>query len=240
MRTRIAALQARILAARRPADVVKKTPHKKGAPFGLDLQLSEIDDRLQAIAEERSKIDARTASIRASISRAPVTEAALTSLLRNRDNLQKQYNAAIGQRAEASTGEQLEMRSDGERFSLLEPAIAPTKAAGPKRRLIVIGGAAAGLGLGIALVVLLELLNRTVRRPRDITNLLQVEPLATIPVVRTAAGRKRGMPVKSARALTAAATIACLALSSLASGSAVSPNTPAGVADTGRIALLWA
>ena len=123
--------------------------------------------------------------------------------MRNRENLQKQYNAAIAQRADASTGEQLEIRSDGERFTLLEPAIIPTKAAGPRRLLIVGGGAAAGLGLGIALAVLLELLNRTVRRPMDITNLLQAEPLATIPMVRTTALKSR-RPAVLARAAAAA------------------------------------
>ena len=235
MRTRIGELQKRILASRRPVEVDKKTSRKDVAPFGLDLQLAEIDDRLKAIAEERATIDKRVASLREAISQAPVSEAALASLLRNRENLQKQYNAAIGQRAEASTGEQLEIRSDGGRFSLLEAAIAPTKAAGPKRRLIVLGGAAAGLGMGIGLAVLLELLNKTVRRPQDITNLLQAEPLATIPVVRTAASRKTWRPAKPAPALTAVLAIACALLSSIPFDRPIASQPGFGGHDAARI-----
>lgn len=190
VRTRIGELEKRIRAARKPVLADAKTQTVKSAPFGLDLQLSEIDQRLEAIVAEKATIDKRIAALRLSIAHAPISEAGLTALLRNRDNLQKQYNDAIAQKAEASTGEQLEIRSDGERFSLLEAAIAPTKAVGSKRRLIVAGGAAGGMGLGIGLVLLLELLNRTVRRPQDIAKLLEVEPLATIPVISMPAGRK--------------------------------------------------
>jgi polysaccharide biosynthesis transport protein len=196
MRARIVELQRRITTAGEPVAAGEKTARKvKSAPFGLDLQLSEIDRRLEAIAEEKAAIDKRIAALRLSVSQAPTSEASLTALLRNRDNVQKQYNAAIAQRAEASTGEQLEIRSDGERFSLLEAAIVPTKAAGPRRLLILAGCGAAGVGLGLGLAVLLELLNKTVRRPQDITNLLQAEPLATIPVIRMPAGGGRWNPL---------------------------------------------
>nr|WP_298097804.1 Wzz/FepE/Etk N-terminal domain-containing protein [uncultured Shinella sp.] len=194
IRTRIAELEKRIRAVRKPVVTDGKAQTVRSAPFGLDLQLSEIDQRLEVIAGEKTAIDKRIAALRQSVARVPVSEAGLTALQRNRDNVQKQYNAAIAQKAEASTGEQLEIRSDGERFSLLEAAITPTKAAGPKRRLIVAGGAAAGMGFGFALVVLLEMLNRTVRRPQDIANLLEVQPLVTIPVIGMSARRKRWKP----------------------------------------------
>ena len=43
------------------------------------------------------------------------------------------------------------------------------------------GGVAFGVGLGAALVLLLELLNRKVRRPEDLISKLEVWPIATIP-----------------------------------------------------------
>ena len=39
----------------------------------------------------------------------------------------------------------------------------------------------AGIGLGLAFVVLLEVFNKTVRRPVELERLLQSPPLATIP-----------------------------------------------------------
>jgi hypothetical protein len=55
-------------------------------------------------------------------------------------------------------------------------------------------GLAAGLGLAGSLVVLLELLNRTVRRPADLTRALEITPLATLPYIATSSEtvRRRG------------------------------------------------
>jgi hypothetical protein len=44
-------------------------------------------------------------------------------------------------------------------------------------------GLAAGLGSGGALVVLLELLNKTVRRPRELADLLKAQPLEVVPYI---------------------------------------------------------
>jgi polysaccharide chain length determinant protein (PEP-CTERM system associated) len=185
IRARIAVLQKNLVAVRPiPEDTNVVTGGDK-APFGLELQLSDVDNRLQAVGKEKLSIARRIDDLTASIAATPASETVLNSLLRNRENIQTQYNAAIAQRAEASTGAQIEMRSDGERFSLLESAKPPTKAGGPARKMIFGVAGIAGLGLGLALVVLLELLNKTVRRPKDLTRLLQTQPLGTIPIVRT-------------------------------------------------------
>jgi uncharacterized protein involved in exopolysaccharide biosynthesis len=191
IRARILKLQKSLVADRSGEKTQETTTSEQEAStaekpsFGLDLQLSDVDDRLKVIASEKVTINQRIGDLTQSISETSATETALNSLLRNRTNIQTLYNSAIAQRAVASTGEQIEIRSDGERFSLLESATAPTKAVSPKRRLIVLAGGAGGAGLALALVVLIEMLNKTVRRPKDLAKLLQSEPLGTIPVVRT-------------------------------------------------------
>ena len=63
---------------------------------------------------------------------------------------------------------------------MIEPAVVPEKAFQPNRRRIAGVGLAAGIGAGLGLVVLLELLNKTIRRPNELAELLQTQPLATI------------------------------------------------------------
>ena len=46
-------------------------------------------------------------------------------------------------------------------------------------------GVAAGLGLGLGVVVLLEMLNSAVRRPTDLVRTLEIAPIGAIPFVRT-------------------------------------------------------
>ena len=211
LRSRILALQRSMLAERSNSSEEEETPGSKQAMFGLDLQLSDIADRMKAIANEEAAVGERINALSRSITGTPATETALNALLRNRDNIQTQYNAAIARRAEASTGEQIEMRSDGGRFTLLENAIPPTKAEKPKRRVVVALGGLGGLGLGVALAVLLEMLNKTVRRPQDLARLLQAQPLGTIPVLKTTRQiRAERIRRRMAALLTAGMIPACL------------------------------
>ncbi len=187
LRTRIATLQAKVL-ARQPKDANAKDDKPDGTDitFGLDLQLSDIDERLQAIARERESATQRIDELTRSITATPASETVLNALERNRANIQTQYNAAIARRAEASTGEQIEMRSDGGRVSVLEAATPPLDPVNQKRSRIMMLAPVAGLGLGLGVAFLLEMINRTVRRPVDLSKLLQTQPLATIPEIKPA------------------------------------------------------
>ena len=185
LRARIALLRDGLLSS--PSQEAKSEnspPAKQATLFGLDLQLSDIDNRLRAVAAEKTSVARGIEDLTRSITGTAASETVLNSLERNRQNIQMQYNAAIATRAQALTGEQIEMRSGGGRFSLLESATPPVRAISPQRTRIVAFGGAAGIGLGLAIIVLLEMLNKTIRRPAELTQLLQAQPLATIPNIR--------------------------------------------------------
>lgn len=187
LKSRITALQSRVLERQpRQAELRDKAQRDatEQASFGLDLQLSDIDERLKAIDAERVEATKRIDQLTRSIAATPASETVLNALERNRANIQTQYNAAIARRADASTGEQIEMRSEGGRLTLIEEALPPRDPANlQKARVVRLMGAPAGLAFGIGLVILLEILNRKVRRPADIERLLQVQPLAVIPEI---------------------------------------------------------
>ncbi|MDR6759613.1 polysaccharide chain length determinant protein (PEP-CTERM system associated) [Mycoplana sp. BE70] len=215
LRKRIATLQSRLPAVpvRDAAREDKKQSDAETASFGLDLQLSDIDERLQAIGRERAEASRRIEDLSRSITATPASETVLNALERNRENIQTQYNAAIARRAEASTGKQIEMRSDGGRLTLIEAATPPLDPTNPRRGRIILLGAPLGIALGIGLVLLLELMNRTVRRPADIAKLLQTQPLATIPDIRSVGEiRSVGRKHRIAALLSAGAVPAALLL----------------------------
>ncbi len=180
LRTRIASLQERLRV--RQAQEVHPSSKKKGHST-FDLQLSYIDERLQAIAREKATITESIGALTKSITATPASETALNSLERNRANLQTQYNAAIARRAEALMGQQIEKRSDGGRVSVLERATPPNSPESPKRRRIAVMGAVGGMGVAVAFVTLLEFFNGTIRRPVELARLLGHKPIATIPYI---------------------------------------------------------
>jgi uncharacterized protein involved in exopolysaccharide biosynthesis len=182
---RIVALEDRIAALEEQAGTeTTAVPVRTGSP-AIDLQIAEIDDRLDAIALEKTVIAQTISALDASIKATPANETALNALEREHDNLQTLYNAALERLAEASTGEMIEASFRGERLSLVEAALPPERALRPRRLTIAAAGLAGGMALGLGLVFLVELLQRPLRRPVQLERVLGIEPLATIPYMRT-------------------------------------------------------
>ena len=151
----------------------------------LDLQLSEIDTRISMLQEQRAETEERLAELSESLARTPANTVALDELTRAYANIEEQYNLAVDRLAQASTGERIESLSRGQRISVIEPPAVPNTPTKPNRMLIAGGGTMFGILAGIGLVLLIELLNRTARRPEDIVKRIGVRPLATLPYMRS-------------------------------------------------------
>ena len=81
------------------------------------------------------------------------------------------------------------MLSKGERITVVEQPNVPIEPASPNRPVIAGGGSLLGVMLAAAAIVLLELSNRTIRRPVDLSNRFGVVPLGVLPVIRTPGDR---------------------------------------------------
>jgi len=187
---RVRVLQARVAqleeqVAGQPAASTPETGPSAREATMLDLQLAEIDARVELLLEQRDEAEKRLASLDDSISRTPAVSIQLEELMRGYVNIETQYNTAVDRLAKASTGERIEVLSRGQRISVIEPPAVPTEPTKPNRLLIAGGGTAFGILAGLGMVVLLELLSRTARRPEDIVRRLGVRPLATMPYLRT-------------------------------------------------------
>ncbi|MGN6549922.1 MAG: GumC family protein [Pararhizobium sp.] len=183
LRSRITALEASIrTAARNAADTTAPADMKK-PPSELDFQLSDIDERLGFIARERSSINKNLEKLAKSIAATPDNAMVLNALQRTRSNVQDQYSAAVKRYSEASMGKQIEVNAKGEHFTLVEPAVPPHDPVWPRRKRLIAMSVAAGLGLGLGFIVLLEMLNKSIRRPLELVEALQIQPIATIPFI---------------------------------------------------------
>ena len=165
-----------------------------GAAPGVDpqqaafqLQLTDIDGQIAFARDEIARVQVRIEELTRTIEATPANSIALGALERDYANIQDQYNQAVAARARAATGETIEAMSRGQRISVIEQATPPRAPDRPNRPLIAAAGVGGGVALGLVLVVLLELLNRAVRRPQDLTARLNIVPFATVPYMRTRA-----------------------------------------------------
>lgn len=182
LRARIAKLEETVVAEQAASTAATNAQTGNST---LDLQLAQFDSQISALEDQRISIVDRLAKLTLTIDQTPANAIALAELQRDHGHIQAQYNSVVDRLAAASTGERIEVTAQGQRISVIEYPVAPAAPTKPDRMMVAAGGTAFGISLGLALVVLLELLNRTVRRPEDLINKLEVWPIATIPYLPT-------------------------------------------------------
>ncbi len=183
---RVVALEQRVAVLESAQQTEPQGPGGDGAPLTGDaalfgLQLSEIESRVSFNREEVARLQAALASIEASIDRTPANTVQLQSLEREYANTQSLYNAAVTSLAAARTGERIEVLSKGERISVLSQATPPNNPIRPDRKKIAALGVAAGIAVSGGIIFLLEFLNRSIRRPSELTSKLGIVPFVTVP-----------------------------------------------------------
>ncbi|MDU8942574.1 GumC family protein [Ovoidimarina sediminis] len=205
LRNRIASLETAVSSQGTPGDGGQGEARQSL----LELQLSEIDTRVELLKDERANIENEVVELRQNIEKTPTNSVALEALLRDYGNLQQQYDLAVNAASRAATGERIELLSKGERISIISQPVAPREPTSPNRPMIALLSVLGGLAGGVAFVTLIELLNRSIRRPADLVKGLGITPLATLPLIRTPGevARRRGL-IFSTILFSTAATIA--------------------------------
>jgi polysaccharide chain length determinant protein (PEP-CTERM system associated) len=183
LRRRIDRLRDNVQAAL--ADAAEEGDETSGAPALLEIQLVQLDSRIEALDNIIAEAREEAAELEEAIARTPETAITLRALERDYENIRRQYDSVVARLAEASTGERIEVTARGQRISVIEAATVPNQPSSPNRTRIAAMGVAAGIGLAGGLFALLELLNRSVRRPAEITGSLGITPLATIPFIES-------------------------------------------------------
>jgi uncharacterized protein involved in exopolysaccharide biosynthesis len=201
LRSRIADLEKRQSQAKaNPVDV----SDRRDVSPEIRVQFADIEGQLAFIAQEKATVGRTLDELARSVTETETTSTILSGLERDYESIQAQYNEAAARLAAASTGQRIETEAIGEKLTLVELATPPAKPISPKRRAIAAGSLAAGVGLGLGLIVLLEFWTPTVRRPADLAAVFDGQPFATIPYIWT------GGEVRMRRVRAAAVVLALL------------------------------
>jgi len=152
----------------------------------LSRRLGRVQRQLDLLDKEINTHRERMTELRDTIAKTPDVEIALDALLRNRDALAKQLQDATLKEAQAADGEILEVNRQAERFEILEQAQIPEEPDSPPRKLISIASFGGSIAIGVALIILMELLNRTIRTTRGLVAQVGIAPIVAIPLIRTA------------------------------------------------------
>ena len=196
----------KVLRARlaRLEDIVRAQPAPDagtGNPL-LDAQLAEIAARGAVLEQERAETATRIRALNDIIARIAVNAIRMDELELGYRNIRLQHDTAVDRLSWASTGERIKVMSRGQRISVIDPPTIPNDPARPNRWLIGLGGSLSGLAAGAGLVLLLEKLDRSIRRPGDLVARLGVTPLEVISYIHTKEESRRRWFFRLARIIT--------------------------------------
>jgi polysaccharide chain length determinant protein (PEP-CTERM system associated) len=157
----------------------------------IQAQIEAAKVRLNSLAEQKRGMQAKVSQLQAQVSQSPQVERGLFTLMRDYENAKSKYEEVKSKQVNAKIAENLESENKAERFSMLEPPIFPDKPTKPNRKKIIALGIVVGLAGAIALVALLEALDKRVRGVESLTALANMRPLVVIPYITTQAELKR-------------------------------------------------
>ena len=167
---------------------------RPAGPTGLSPAVQEqIRSNNQIIAQLNASKSAAVARANVALSgqmRQPAILEQAMQLENQASGLREQYNTVLRNLMRAQATARLANQQRGERLSLVEPPNLPDTPHWPNRPLFILGGAAAGLGLGLVLALLVELLNRPMRSPNQLTS-MGLPVLGVVPILQTNVRKKR-------------------------------------------------
>ncbi len=165
-------------------------------------QIHQYDQIIKDRSAEQEQIQQQIKIYQARVQSSPGVEQEYTELTRGYQTALDYYNDLLKKRNEAVMATDLQKRQQGQQFKVYDPANLPDQPAFPKKIFFVGGGFAGGLGLGLALCLLLEMQDTSLRSAQDVELALQLPVLAVLPVTPSAAGvaKSRAGSLRSARA----------------------------------------
>lgn len=187
-----ASLTAKLSDAARADNNASVRPVEPDNPAYIQIQAQSeaAKSERDSLQKKRNDLTAQITEFERRLASAPGVEREYSAMTREMENNQLKYREVRQKQMEAQVSQSLEEERKGERFTLIEPPLTPEEPASPNRLLIILLGVVLAGGSAVGSAALLETLDSSVRNRRDLEALLQMPPLAVLPLIETLADRK--------------------------------------------------
>jgi len=149
----------------------------------IQAQLKQIDINIQQLREEQTKIPAQIAQYQKWIEAVPTREAEWTSFTRDYSELRRHYDQLVAQNLQAQSAENLERNQKGSKFKIVDSARLPEKPFKPNFLKILLVAVAAGLGLSLGSVLLLDFIDTSFKDVGELEEYIGVPVICAIPLI---------------------------------------------------------
>jgi protein tyrosine kinase modulator len=149
----------------------------------MRLAIHTNDVLIQEKTKEQNRVKQQMSSIQGRLSISPVVEEQYKAITRDHDTAIKLYDDLLAKRSDSEMATNLERRQLGGELTILDAADLPERPSFPNRPAFAGGGFGIGFMLGIGLVMLLELRDKSIRTEADAERALGLPILASVPVI---------------------------------------------------------
>lgn len=158
---------------------------------GMQLQIQAYTKQIADLQAEERRLRQLAGTYQFRVDMAPARASELVEMTRDYGTVQGLYSSLLSKMEESKLAAEVEQRQIGEQFRLLDPARLPEKPFKPNRKMINVGGAVMGIGLGVVLVTLLEWRNSSFGTDDEVSSVLTLPVLAVVPLMQSDDDRAR-------------------------------------------------
>lgn len=159
----------------------------------IDDQITFNNNQIASLRGARAREVGQVSSAMSARAQAPLVQQQISQLQQQLTSLNSQYDGVSTKLLAARAGVRAEDEQMGERLSVVDPPIVPDQPLWPNRLLIAAVGIVGGLGAGVLLALIVELILRPIRDPATLAALVGMPLLGIIPPIkaRPAPGKGR-------------------------------------------------
>ena len=154
--------------------------------------ITALDAELEKLKQEETTLRASIVNVESRLQSMPERQQELALVSRDRQAAKDLYDSLLKRYEEAQLVQSMESDRQGERFRILEAAVAPEGPTAPNRPFILLLGVLAAIGLAGAAVVAAEQVDTSFHSLDELKAFTSVPVLATVPVIGASRGRAVG------------------------------------------------
>ncbi|MGO9642767.1 MAG: GNVR domain-containing protein [Candidatus Acidiferrales bacterium] len=163
----------------------------------LRAQLHQYDEVIRQKSVDQKRIQDQIQMYQTRVNMSPLVEQEYKEITRDYQNASDFYNDLLTKKSQSTVDTHLQEEDGGEQFQVVDPAELPQRPTFPKLTYFAAGGLAGGFAIGVALVLLLEMSDKSLRCEQDVEVLLRIPMLAQMPIIDASTGKnfRRGPSV---------------------------------------------
>ena len=202
VRREIEQLEKEVIAARtsaattatlRPAGskVLSRQVTPRDQVVGLHAQVKAAELEISTLKGELKETEKSISNVQLKVEQAPKREQEMIAMVRDYENLKRQYDDILRKKLDAEISQNLEKRQKGEQFQILDPPNLPMSPFKPDRRMILGFGLVLAFAAGCGIPLGLEILDPTLRDKKSFRHAFDLPILVSLPIIRDESYERR-------------------------------------------------